>query len=632
MTSDLDLLRRFARENSQDGFAEIVRRHLNLVYSAALRQVRSPQLAEEVAQSVFADLARGAGKISGTGDPPGNSLTPWLYAVTRRTAIDAIRKESRRQLREQTAVEMNNMNATANDWTQIEPLLDDAMAALDETDRSAILLRYFENKNLREVGEAIGASEDAAQKRVSRAVERLREFFSKRNVTIGASGLTVLISANAVQSAPIGLAATISAAAVLAGTAVHTSTVIAATKAIAMTTLQKTLVTATVAVLAGAGIYEARQAAQLREQNQTLQQQQAPLAEQIKQLQQERDDAVNRLAFLSAKPAPHLPAPPIQAAVTVVTNILPDDSDPTNFWNKLKGIPVKITREQAESFLNANGRNAANLLAAYRTSGESSLLEEAMKKFPNDPQVAFEAAEATTLKKLNLTPEQQRQWLDAFEKSAPNNSLANYLSAVSYFNAGQIDEGVKELTAASGKTLDDYTVGRAENDIEAYLAAGYSPAEAEQMGTSQLLLPQLAQLKNLTRQIYDLAGAYRQIGDPGSAQAVLLMADTLGQQYANPSPGEPTITQLVGFAMENIALKAMDPNLPYGDNGQTVQDRLNQLQEQETNLKQLNNQAESLLPSMTPQDVIIYKNRWLMFGEQNAEQWVISKYGQNRSQ
>ncbi len=239
MTSDLDLLRQFARENSQDAFAEIVRRHLNLVYSAALRQVRSPQLAEEVAQSVFADLARGAGKISGTGDPPVRSLTPWLYAVTRRTAIDAIRKESRRQLREQIAVEMNNMNATANDWTQIGPLLDDAMAALDETDRSAILLRYFENKNLREVGEALGASEDAAQKRVSRAVERLREFFSKRNVTIGAGGLAVLISANAVQSAPIGLAAAISTAAVFAGTAVHTSTVIAATKAIAMTTTPK---------------------------------------------------------------------------------------------------------------------------------------------------------------------------------------------------------------------------------------------------------------------------------------------------------------------------------------------------------------------------------------------------------
>jgi RNA polymerase sigma factor (sigma-70 family) len=307
MTSDLDLLRRFARDNAQDAFAEIVRRHLNLVHSAALRQVRSPQVAEEVAQSVFADLARVAATPSsplrGCDASSPQTLTPWLYAVTRRTAIDAIRKESRRQLREQIAVEMNNMNATSADWTQIEPLLDDAMAALDETDRSAVLLRYFENKSLREVGEALGASEDAAQKRVSRAVERLREFFSKRNVTIGASGLAVLISANAVQSAPIGLAATVSAAAVLAGTAVHTSTVIAATKAIAMTTIQKTLVTATVAVLAGAGIYEARQASQMREQNQTLQQQQAPMAARIQLLQRELNDATNQVSGLLAENA-----------------------------------------------------------------------------------------------------------------------------------------------------------------------------------------------------------------------------------------------------------------------------------------------------------------------------------------
>ena len=113
------------------------------------------------------------------------------------------------------------------------------MAAFDETDRSAILLRFFENKTLREVGDALGASEDAAQKRVSRAVERLREFFSMRNVTIGADWLAILISTNAVQSAPVGLVATISTAALLVGTTATTSTAIIATKAIAMTTLQK---------------------------------------------------------------------------------------------------------------------------------------------------------------------------------------------------------------------------------------------------------------------------------------------------------------------------------------------------------------------------------------------------------
>jgi len=147
----------------------------------------------------------------------------------------------------------------------------------------------------------LGTSEDAAQKRVSRAVERLREFFAKRGVTIGAGGLAVALSANAVQAAPVGLAATISAALTLAGAAVSASTATAATKAIVMTTLQKTLLTATVAVLAGAGIYEARQAAQLREQAQALRQRLAPLNEQIQRLQPERDAATNRLAALLAE-------------------------------------------------------------------------------------------------------------------------------------------------------------------------------------------------------------------------------------------------------------------------------------------------------------------------------------------
>src|SRR5487761_2197001 len=201
---------------------------------------------------------------------------------------------------------MTNMNVTAASgtgvppgWTQIEPLLDDAMAALDETDRSAILLRYFENKSLREVGEALGTNDDAAQKRVSRAVEQLREFFLKRKVTIGAGGLAVVISANAVQAAPVGLATAISTTAILAGTAVHTSTVIAATKAIAMTTLQKAIIGSTLAAAAGTGIFEAHQASRLREQNQTLQQQQASMAEQVQQLQRERDAATNRVASLA---------------------------------------------------------------------------------------------------------------------------------------------------------------------------------------------------------------------------------------------------------------------------------------------------------------------------------------------
>src|SRR5215470_16273602 len=116
-TNDLELLKKYACHGLEEAFAELVHRHLDLVYSAALRQVRSPQLAEEVTQSVFTDLARSAGRLKDE-----TVLTAWLYQVARRTAVDVVRRESRRQLREQIATEMNAINATASDWAHIEPL------------------------------------------------------------------------------------------------------------------------------------------------------------------------------------------------------------------------------------------------------------------------------------------------------------------------------------------------------------------------------------------------------------------------------------------------------------------------------------------------------------------------------
>ena len=146
------------------------------------------------------------------------------------------------------------------------------------------------------MAQTLGTSEDAAQKRVSRAVERLREFFAKRGITVGASGLVVVISANAVQAAPVGLAITISTAAALAGTTIATTATATVTKAIAMTTLQKTLISATIATAVGTGIYEARQAANLRTQVETLQQQQAPLAKQLTELKTENEHLSNLVA------------------------------------------------------------------------------------------------------------------------------------------------------------------------------------------------------------------------------------------------------------------------------------------------------------------------------------------------
>ena len=263
-------------------------------------------------------------------------------------------------------------------WDTIAPYLDAALGELSEPDRDALLLRYFERKSAREMADILGISNEAAQKRVSRAVERLREFFSKRNVTVGASGLIVLISANAVQSAPVGLAATISTAAVLAGTTVSTSTAITTTKVIAMTTLQKTLVTATVAVLAGAGIFEARQASQFREQVQTLRQQQAPLAEQISQLQRQRDDATNRLTALIAE----------------------------NEQLKASQKAAELLKLRGE--VGALRQSLANMAATNRPSaGLSALMRDpAMKEYIHQKQLkAIKERYAPLVQQLNLTPE-----------------------------------------------------------------------------------------------------------------------------------------------------------------------------------------------------------------------------------
>jgi len=299
MDEDRELLRRYTAEKSEDAFARLVEQHLDLVYSVALREVRSHQLAEEVAQSVFVDLAGSAGRLQAD-----TLLTAWLYQVARRTAVDVVRRESRRQAREQRAHQDPVMNAPANDWLEIEPLLDVAMGELEESDRAAVLLRYFENKSLREVGLKLGVSDDAAQKRVSRAVERLRDFFTKRGVSVGTSGLALAVSAHAVQAAPVGLAATIAASAVMAGAGVAAgagaavATAAPFTQVIAMNTLQKALLAAIVVAGFGTAIYETRRASNLRAQNQTFEEQASQWNAQVRHLEEEREGAAVRLATL----------------------------------------------------------------------------------------------------------------------------------------------------------------------------------------------------------------------------------------------------------------------------------------------------------------------------------------------
>lgn len=296
--TDSQLLRAYAEERSEAAFAELVRRHMDFVYSAGLRMVGDTHLAKDVTQGVFVALAKQAGQL--TQHPV---LSGWLHRTAQNIAAQTIRTAVRRRHREQEAIAMKELLSAGNEagWEEIAPHLDAALGDLSEPDRDALLLRYFERKSAREMAQTLGISDEAAQKRVNRAVERLRDAFAQRGVNVGASGLVLLISAHAVQAAPAGLALTITttaAATTAAATTVTTSTTI---QTIAMTTFQKIAVTTSLVVAVGALIYESRQVAALQEQNAAYQKQQVALEEQIKQLQRDRDAAKKQQMALTAE-------------------------------------------------------------------------------------------------------------------------------------------------------------------------------------------------------------------------------------------------------------------------------------------------------------------------------------------
>src|ERR1017187_10455239 len=250
-SDDIRLLKQYADENSESTFAELVARYVNLVYSAALRSAGNEHAAEEITQAVFIILAR---KAKSLGDK--TVLSGWLYQTARLTAANYLRGEIRRQNREQEAYMQSILNEPESEaWRQISPLLDDAMGRLGEKDRNAIVLRFFENKNLSEVGAALGASEDAAKMRVNRALEKLRKIFSKRGVTLSATLIAGAVSANSVQAAPVGLAKTISVIAVAKGAAAggSTLTLVKGALKIMAWTKAKTAVVVGVSVLLAAG-------------------------------------------------------------------------------------------------------------------------------------------------------------------------------------------------------------------------------------------------------------------------------------------------------------------------------------------------------------------------------------------
>jgi RNA polymerase sigma factor (sigma-70 family) len=247
---DARLLEQFARNGSEEAFGALVQRHIALVHSVALRHTANAQHAQDITQAVFVILARKAGTLGRRTVLPG-----WLYHTARLTAANLQRAETSRIRREQEAFMQSQLEESVNDalWRELSPQLDEAMAGLGASERDALVLRYFQNKSMAEVGKFLGLAENTAQKRVSRALEKLRKFFTKRGVSSTTAILAGAISANSVQAVPATLAKSVTAVALAKGLTASTSTLTlikGALKIMAWTKAKTAIVTGAILVAA----------------------------------------------------------------------------------------------------------------------------------------------------------------------------------------------------------------------------------------------------------------------------------------------------------------------------------------------------------------------------------------------
>ena len=253
-TNDQALIREYADSNSEPAFAELVHQHIHLVYSVAFRYVGNAADAQDVTQAVFVILARKAGGLRHR-----TTLTGWLYETTRLTAAALLRTGARQRVRDHEAYmqSISDDSQTSEAWRQLAPVLEEAMGRLNEKERTVLALRLFDNKTAAQTGALLGMGTDAAHKRTTRALEKLRRFFLQRGISSSTALISGAISANAILAAPAPLAKSVVAAAMVKGAAANGSTLIlikGALKIMAWSKAKTSITTAAILLLlAGTG-------------------------------------------------------------------------------------------------------------------------------------------------------------------------------------------------------------------------------------------------------------------------------------------------------------------------------------------------------------------------------------------
>src|SRR5688572_26997651 len=438
--TDSELLKHYAETRNEAAFSELVTRHLNLVYSAARRQVGGDhQLAEDVAQSVFCDLARKAKELSAH-----QLLSGWLYTSTRFAASRIVRSEQRRGAREQEAYFMQEISTSPAgetseiDSRQLEAMLDEAMHDLKEPERDAILLRFFERRQFSDVGEMLGISADAARMRVERALERLRNILGKRGLTATSASLAVVLAQQGITAAPAGLISTITAVAVAStsivgsiaavgvgqavtpGAVATGETFLTALKIIGMTKLQMGAAALLIAGAAAPFVWQRQITEELRDRNRVLAQQNQQFSAQLG---------------------------PLAADNSRLSNLVAQSTERSEHSNEIHRLRAELTRLRAEAVDPARPRppSAAGsdpLEATLQTLGARvTSLKQRLEQMPH-----------TQIPELQYLSD--KHWLDAVADLPKLENDEDYRQALNMLRAQAKSEAGGRLQAAVQKFAD----------------------------------------------------------------------------------------------------------------------------------------------------------------------------------
>jgi hypothetical protein len=277
---------------------------------------------------------------------------------------------------------------------------------------------------------------------------------------------------------------------------------------------------------------------------------------------------------------------------------------------------VTLTRFEIARFLELNHTNSSSLIAAFEASRDKEYLRYAAEKFPQDPTVLGQVL------LNNALPERRQEMIDSLKRSDPQNSLANFLGATERLKAGDFQGALQEMQGAQGKSYNDFFRNAALGLEEAYAAAGRPPAEAKAFGGAEILLPELAPIKNLAQKMVAQAQEMSGQGDAEGARAALDWTWEMGRQLRESGRQGTLLLNLVGLAVQNISLQKMDGNAAPDYLGRSVQEELAANKVYREGIKEDVDFFGSWLPSATDQELISYFDRMKILGEQEAMRWI----------